>query len=516
MKKILSGTLLLGLAITVQAQIPEDAIRYTWLPVSGTARMAAIGGAMGSLGGEISSAHMNPAGLGFYKNSEMVLTPSLKFGKLRADYRGTTTQNNKTNFMLGTSGVVFGKGYSDKFSSGSGAFAITINQTADFNRLEKYRGLNNYSSFSEMFAEEFAKSGLTIDEVLNVNSTFPYSSAPALYTYLIDTVRVGGILKVQGAPEPILNAGQALMQNMTKESSGGVYELALSGAINRNDKLYMGGSIGLPIVNYTSKTTFEESDTSNNTSNGFARFTYKDDFSTMGVGVNAKLGIIYRPVDYVRLGVAVHTPSVYMLTDERTTSITNILEPALPTPSVSSNLFTNNQPGEYKYIQRSAWRVIASGSYVFREVQDITKQKGFITADIEYQNHGGSKFKPDNEEPTDNDNAYYKALTEVVRNEYKGAFNFRVGGELKFTTIMGRLGFAYYGNPYRDAALKATRTILSGGLGYRNNGYFIDVTYAYNMGKNVDFPYRLEDRANTFANTKDRRGNIVATLGWKF
>ena len=41
----------------------------------------------------------------------------------------------------------------------------------------------------------------------------------------------------------------------------------------------------------------------------------------------------------------------------------------------------------------------------------------------------------------------FKGLNRVVKDEFKGTFNFRVGGELKFNTIMGRLGFAYYGEP---------------------------------------------------------------------
>ena len=107
-------------------------------------------------------------------------------------------------------------------------------------------------------------------------------------------------------------------------------------------------------------------------------------------------------------------------------------------------------------------------------------------------------------------------MNQVVSSDYKGSFNFRVGGELKFNTIMGRLGFAYYSNPYQDAALKASRMLLSGGLGYRNKGFFIDLTYVHCISKDVQFPYRLEDRANTYASLDQKRGNVMATVGIKF
>ncbi len=81
---------------------------------------------------------------------------------------------------------------------------------------------------------------------------------------------------------------------------------------------------------------------------------------------------------------------------------------------------------------------------------------------------------------------------------------------------MARLGFAYYMNPYEDAAFKANRMLLSGGLGYRHKGVFVDLTYVHSINKDADFPYRLEDRANTYAVTKQTLGNVVATIGWKF
>ena len=130
--------------------------------------------------------------------------------------------------------------------------------------------------------------------------------------------------------------------------------------------------------------------------------------------------------------------------------------------------------------------------------------------------HRGSRFSSDNEKVTDEEKAYYKELHSVVKADYKGNFNFKVGGELKFKIIMARLGFAYYSNPYKDKTLKASRMLLSGGLGYRNKGFFVDLTYVQAMNKDVSFPYRLEDRANTYATLKQQRGNVVATVGVKW
>ena len=500
---------------SVLAQAPEDAIRYSFFPQNGTARNLAIGGVMGSLGGDINATYTNPAGLGFYKTGEFVLTPGFFLNSNKATFRDNLSQDKKNSFGFGASGLILG--YSNANDpKRSSAISLAFTQTASFNNRVRYSGLNNYSSFSEQFAEEFAKSGLSIGEVLSTNSALPYTSAPALYTYLIDTVTVNGVVQVKGAPEYILDAGQALQQEMIHTTKGGIYEFALGYAQNKNDKWYWGISLGVPLVSYTSNMVFKESDTSSNTSNHFNRFEYTDNFKTKGTGFNAKLGIIYRPLDYIRLGLAIHTPTYMILTDTRTTYLTTEVENPVNSYSINSETFTNNGPGEAKYVQTTPFKAMISASYVFRETENVKKQRAFISADIEYVQHRGSRFHSNNEEPTEGEKRYYKELNNVVKADYKGNFNFRLGGELKFNVIMARLGFAYYSNPYKDAAFKASRMLLSGGLGYRNKGMFIDLTYVHAISKDVHFPYRLEDRANTYAMLKQQRGNIAATLGFKF
>lgn len=504
--------------LPASAQVPEDAIRYSWYPQNGTARNLAIGGAMGSLGGDITAVYVNPAGIGFYKTGELVISPGLAFINNKVNYRDSLSRNNKGSFMLGPTGIIIG-GSNSRTSKNSDAFSIAISQTANFRNTIHYSGLNNYSSFAEQFAEEFAKSGYSIDDVLTSNSPLPYGSAVSLYTYLIDTATINGEVKVKAAPEYLLDSGMALRQDMTKATFGGMYDLSLAYAHNSKDKFYWGVAIGIPFVHYESNTTFSETDTSSDKYNHFRSFSYTDNFTTTGWGLNLKLGFIYKPKEYIRLGLAIHTPSFMWLTDSRITSAHTDLE--TPTGndesfSVDSKTFTNDQPGESKYTQWSPWKAILSASYVFREVENVKRQRAFITADIEYVNHRGSRFHSDNENVTADEKTYYKALNNVVKQEYKGAFNFRVGGELKFNIIMARLGFAYYMNPYKDAALKANQVLLSGGLGYRNKGFFVDLTYVHRVTKDVSFPYRLEDRANTFATLNQKQGNIAATVGWKF
>lgn len=507
------------------AQTPEDALRMTWTTPSGTARHQAIGGAMGSLGGEITSTFVNPAGLGFYKNPEFVLSPGLKFIRTKGAFRGSDPMSlNQTNgFTLGTSGLVWGWG--NKYSKWkSSAISIAVNNMANFKQDIYYSGSNDYSSFSENAANEFfdyysqqknANPGLSnsviIDRALN-DPNLTLFTKQALYTYLVDVDTANGQNTViSRAEQP-----SVLNQENKISTKGGITELAIGFAGNMDDKLYIGGTFGIPIVSYTRNSTFTESDATGTGNNEFGFARYDEKYKVSGVGINLKLGLIVKPVEHVRLGLAIHSPTLYGLKDSYSSSLTTNIDAAPGSVnefSVKSADLLNGEDLSFSYDLVTPFKFMLSGSYVLREIEDVRKQRGFLTADIEYTNYKWSSFSTAEE---NGDNSYYKGVNNDIDDAFKSAINFRAGGELKFNTISTRLGFAYYGSPYRDKELKARRMFLSGGLGYRNKGIFLDLTYVHQLNKDVHFPYRLAaPRANTFANLKESGGNVMLTIGFK-
>lgn len=494
------------------AQLPEDALKLSWYHSNGTARNQAIGGAMGSLGGDATANHINPAGLGFFKTSDLIMTPGWRFGKNKGSFRGTNSTADPMNgFNLGTTGFIAGGlGYRAK-----NTFGFTVTKLADFNQQSYYKGQNNYSSFAEPLADEFAASGLTIDQALNSNN-ISLQTRMALYTYLVDTATVNGTTQVIARSE---NPGNRNQEHLY-ESSGGITEITFGMGSELSRKWMAGASFGIQIINYDRRTYFFESDATGDTNNDFAFLGYDENMKLRGYGLNLRGGLIYRPKEFVRIGLAVHSPTWMPLKESFNSGLAVDVEQLFaPNPgydSVASSVFTGGQKVENKYTLNTPVKIILSGSYVFREVADIARQKGFITADIEYTNYKWLQYGPYDGQVTEASKAPYKPINDAIDAIYKGAFNFRVGGELKFKTVMGRLGFAYYGNPYKDSELKGRRMNISSGLGYRNKGMFIDLTYVHRLDKDVNFPYRVNaPRANTFANLKENGGNVLLTVGFK-
>ena len=491
------------------AQEPVDALRYSFTTQSGTARNQAIGGASGSLGGEFSTLFGNPAGLGFYKTNELVITPGYNLYNNKSTYKGILSNTSHSKFNLSASGLLFSFNNYPTSKVRNFTIALGVNRSADFNSNLYYKGLNNKSSYSEKYLEELIHNNVT--DPNRAAQDYPYGSSLAFNTYLIDTIRAAnGSVAGYRSLAPV---GTGLNQENTITSTGGVTDIALGGAVNVRDKLYFGGTVTVPVLNFKRNSTFKESDATGSFSNHFNNFLANETLETKGFGVNAKLGLIYKPVEYVRLGIAFHSPTFYELTDKYTTEIITDLEGygGAGLKRQSSLDFNNNQPGLLKYNLSTPWRIIGSASYVFREVENVKRQRAFITADVEYVDYKSASFTA-TDDNIDTKN-YFIDLNSAIKQQYKGAINARLGGELKFNTIMFRLGGAYYGNPYKNE--KADKVKLSGGLGYRDKGFFVDLTYVYAMNKDANYPYRLQDKPNDPASIKNNAGNIVATIGFK-
>jgi len=508
-----TGYLVLLFLFTViysYAQEPADALRYSFLTEpGGTARNQAIGGAGGALGGEFTSLFINPAGLGFYKTGDFAFTPDFSFQNSKSNYLGNPGSAKNSSFSIGTTGFVLASPSAPGKKVKSFAIGFGINRMADFNNHVYYKGTNHSSSFSEQYLEQLAN-----DNVTNPNdaaTNYPDGASLAFNTYLIDTLQnADGSI---GGYKSEANPATGLIQENTINTSGGITDAAIGGGLNLKDKWYFGATLSFPFLNYNRNASYKESDASGNPNNNFNYFIANGTLQTKGVGVDGKFGVIFKPVKDLSLGLAFHTPTYYQLTDNYNTKIITDLEGygGEGVKHQSSTDLNNGQQLQSKYSFNTPWRAILSGAYVFGEVKNVQDQRGFVSADIEYVNYKDASFHDVNNDASAAD--YYNSLNKVIKDLYKNAINVRLGGELKFNTIMFRLGGAYYGNPYQNQSANLIK--ISGGIGYRNRGMFLDLTYVYLTNKDINYPYMLEDKPNVPAYLRNNAGNIVASIGFK-
>ncbi len=504
MKKLLL-LILLGSSLTTYAQEPSDALRLSWFVPSGTPRSNALGGAMGSLGGDLSSNHINPAGLGFYKSSELLLAPKFLTKSNTFSYMGKNSTSTENKSTLGTVGFVFADGQK-KRNWTSTAFSITYNQIADYNNRISFSGKNNFSSYSEKYLEELTYDNADTNAALN---NYIFGSSLAFRTYLIDTsTDANGDFGYQS----LVPISTGVDQQYDAYTSGGYNELAFGWGGNMADKLYLGASIIMPMINYNRSVTYSETDASlingsPNLTNSFGYFVFNENFSSRAWGLGAKFGIIYKPETFLRVGFSLQTPQLISFRDKISADMTTNTENYAGTQYESSSNLNDGYPGSSEYNVMTPLKTTFSTSYFFASQNKPTQPLGFISADIEWVNYAGTRYTSNTYDKESND--YYDLLNTAIKTAYKNNVNIKLGSEVKLNANwMLRGGFAYFGSPYKneltdqDGAVfvKPSKIVISGGIGYRTNRQFIDFTIVNTANKDAIFPYRLNEIANVVAN----------------
>ncbi|NVO11733.1 MAG: outer membrane protein transport protein [Bacteroidales bacterium] len=494
------------------AQSPSDALRFSQAFNGGTARFTSMGGAFGALGGDFSSISHNPAGLGVYRTSEFTLTPSFKSRNINSSFNGSSGEDTRNRTYFDNLGFVLS--FKPNGDNQTGLINLNLafgyNRTNDFYTSSYANGDNPTSSIMDYFAAQ-AQGNNYIDMSLppinpksNYNpyldSNAPWEAIMAWSTYLIDTIP-GNHDKYW----PSLNNGDGVFQRNRVSTSGSSGEYVMSLGMNLSNKLYLGASLNASNINYKSTTTYSEDAFSTNTNlpNG-DKFNYSDynqSFETTGTGYNFKIGVIYKPVEGLRLGVALHTPTYYKLQDTYSYSMSTNFKLG------SSKSSTPNS--RYDYNLETPLKTIASIAYVFKDL-------GLLSLDYEHINYSTMRFREGG------DGYSYSNENNNITNNYRNVNNIRVGGELRVKEFFLRGGYAFYPSPYKKGGLNdnANRTILSGGVGYRSGNFFVDAAYLYSMQKESYIFYDLRNTDGSLAinpvSTKMTEGKLLITLGFKF
>jgi hypothetical protein len=496
------------------AQEPTDALRYAMMGHGGTARAQAIGGAVSALGGDLSTALVNPAGLAFFKTYDLTLTPNFSFGNNKTNYLGTNAKGKFSSPDFNMAGMVLPKWGSNSGFWENFSFAIGMNKSINFNNTIKLNGVNTQSSYSEKYLEELINNNVT--DPNDAAQNFPFGSSLAFNTFLIDTV--AGLNNTIKGYRSLATPQTGINQDLTINSKGNINDLFFSASANHLNKLFIGGTLVFSKLRFERNTSYKETDATK-LKNNFNYFQVDDYLLTEGVGVGLRLGLIFKPVEKLRLGFSFHTPTLYNMDDSYNTTLTTDLEGyqgngVLTQKSADLN---NGENGQFQYDYVNPMRIMGGISYVINEAEDINKQKGFISADIEYVNYASAKFRSLGSLGNNNNgSSYLQQVNTSISEQFKSALNVRLGGELKFKTIMTRLGFNWMGNAYAIESLKSSRMNISGGLGYRNMGYFIDLTYVHQLSKDAVFAYRLDNGFYEPGDIKGSAGRLLLTVGFKF
>jgi hypothetical protein len=470
----------------IYGQTAEDALRFSRVFYSGTARFNGLSGAFGAAGADFSTLATNPAGIGLYRGSEMTLTFAPSVAHASTIYNGSLAEDNKVSFGMGNFGIVFSINPYSQHKSGPLKrfnFGFGFNRQNDFNNKVVIIGVNKKNSLMQSYAN-----------TLNTEQT-PESAIQDNYPFDIGLAYATNLIFHDSATNMYLcdAAYGGVIQNKIIETYGSMNELDFSFGANINDNLFVGLTFGVPFINYYQNSIYTETRTKDTIPN-FISLNYYYDLHTRGTGFNIKAGVIYKPAEWVRIGASIHSPTWYPSMQDHWSSS---MQSTFTNPDWNATQYS--PAGNYDYRLMTPFR--AMGSLAF-----IIGQYGFISTDYEYVNYSQSRF-----------NSTYDSYTDVnneIKSSYKSWGNIRIGTEWRISDFRIRGGFGYFSNPFKTGINNSERFQVSGGLGYRARYFFADVTYVWT--KMIQDYYLYDASMVNPAAICNYTNTVSTTIGFRF
>ena len=500
----------------------------------GTARSMAMGGAFTSLGADMASFGVNPAGFGMYQRNEISAT--LGLGLIEATNKGainSSNYNNTARFSINNLGASF-LVYEDTGALTAINFAFGYNKTADYNYDFSYRSNPTVSSMADAFADIANREGLGINDnnkICDQKGYANYDMNPYFWTTAL--AYKGGLIN-RGAngwyPDELGN-GASMTQHTRLNSRGAASEFSFATGMNFSNIVYFGMTLDIQSISRKQTVYYGEDIAYPAGVPSGADLPYQlveselgQTTEVSGSGVGAKFGVVVRPVKGLRIGLALHTPTYYSVLYRykaalKSKTLNAGSNPDNFTVSDDGYIYADESTPVLEDLGRNRWkfrtptRLLAGISYTVGNYL-------VISTDYMYEAFGGIRIV---ESPIDSD-----FINESFRNGIRGRHTVCGSIEAKIVPAVAlRAGGGYssrivnaeyiFGEPVLN-----NKWYLSAGIGFRlGRVTSIDIAYQYNKEQYTDY-YSFFSENSLGVNSSPRYGleltrhNLAVTFGFKF
>jgi long-subunit fatty acid transport protein len=545
MKNKVFALLLCGLPLMINAQDAFDVLQMSQTELRGTSRFQSMAGAFGALGGDLSVLTQNPGGIGVYRNSDLGISMGLDFNSSESG----VDKINETKFNVNNVGYI-GAIRLNSEAVPNLNFGFTYNRLQSFNRHYKGGVSDIPSSMSNFIASQFVNKNpngpFTDADLYWTNDFNPYfdGNAPwaAVTTFDMETASGGyvGIINAMGDRMIGLygdgTSGDARYE-IEERGHADEYNIAFGG--NFANKLYWGLDFGILDLDYKSYQGYEETlydpyimvddkdlyQSEINNVNTQAMWGLYNYLHSEGTGVNFKLGLIWRPIQQLRIGAAFHTPTFYDMRD------TYYVGAKLRGYHSGNLLYRAEKESNDGYNYSSTY-TISTPWHFLGSVAGVIGTSGIISLDYEYV--ANQTMRVGNDRGNN-----YPDVTSNVKTYFKPSHIIRIGGEYRINPNWSlRAGYSYKTTQvekgvdkydYNIATVGTNPTYqydngvhyFTGGIGYRYKSFYTDLAYVHKMRNsvyNAFSPINDEEEYvyNVSADVKDHNNRVSLTLGVRF
>ncbi len=511
----------------IKAQGEMDAYKFSKNDLTGTARSVSMGGAFGALGGDISGVSINPAGIGVYKNSEIVTTLNFQNTKTQTELNTGKIDDSKFKFTFDNLAFV------SVFPLNSDV-APSLNVGFSYNRLKNFdrkysmQGNNQVGSMADYMAQRATNDGRINDPKNQIwvgsndynpfhDSNYGWNSIFGYSSHLI--AQRGGSGTVYDRNSTLRN--KSISNGLFVYERGSINTYDFNIGTTFSDIISWGMTLSLTDINYKMSSRYSEDffDTSN-----AGNFDFFNELNTEGTGVQVSTGVILKPINELRLGVSHHSPTWYNMTDtyeaymdyDFTKSMPNVEEP-------KGNLYTDLNYFDYEFRTPDRWTFSLAG---------VIGKTAIISADYELTNYQNMKlFRDGGGTLADDPNRF-------IKEDFRMASTLRVGAEVRVTPQFSvRAGYSWVQTPLvaefkdnqREVMTVGTTSnyILDGdtnyftyGLGYRfTKNFYTDIAFLMRSQKSDLYSFSGPDGVTWKADKatwKDNTFQGMMTVGYRF
>ena len=502
----------------------------------GTARSMAMGNAFTALGADMVSASLNPAGVAMYVGGDLSFTPTISVAKSNTSYGFDNSADRTTRLVVPNFGVVVPVSMSTGVLTNVN-FAVSYNRIADFNqtRTMSSSGHSPQNSLANYLCTFSNAAGLKLDGNGSLPFEDPYywGAVLAYDSYVTNKDDKGWFIDSIGE-----NA--IVDQYSMLETRGAVDEWSFAGGFNLVDKVYLGISIGIQSLDYTRNTYYGENYLYAENEVPVIdeiplenRLNYTDYMQTTrfyGTGHNFKFGVTARPLHWLRVGVAYHTPTYYSLDigyEGKMETETSFLD-----AETGEELGYTQNDAKTPYFEEygiNSWR-FRTPSRLLTGVAVTLGNRAILSADYERSWYQTLRLQWSTIYGLDD---VYK---DYYKEVFKGSSTLRLGVEYYLLPAVAlRAGYIWsdnaikseYVNAITSRPLPTKQSFLTAGLGlHLNNTTYLDFAYQYGTTHYTSIqPFYVTEtighettasiESATF-DTKTARQNFVVTLGFRF
>jgi hypothetical protein len=444
--------------------------------------------------------------------------------------------NSNTRVSINNFGASF------KVYEGTGAlvamnFAVGYNKVADYNYNMSYSGPETVSSLADAFADIANGGGLLI------NSDNKITDPRGYYDYDMNPYYWGSVLAYKGGlinrgsngwyPDEIAQGAQ-MTQYTNLKSRGSAGEFSFAFGFNLSNIVYLGASLDIQSIQRKQSIYYSEYI---NYAGGYRpdetaypyqlrNFELAQSVVVDGSGLGAKFGIVVRPVEALRIGFAVHTPTYYSVLYRYSASLSSVAYSAGSDPygwaSNDGYVYANEETPVLKDNGDNRWEFVTPAR-LLGGISCTIGQYAVISADYQYDAYRSLKLKY-----SPADTGY---TNDTFRSNLKGVHTIRAGVEVKPAPWLSlRAGGGYKTNVLRknydfvafSEPIAGDMWYASAGLGFRlGKVTSMDIAYQYRKSRYSDY-YSFYTMLGDVPNASPLYGldilnhNVAVTFAFRF